>query len=785
MILESLKLQNFKRYASYEIEFENGLCGILGRNGSGKSTILEAIFFALYGDIKGQKELLPTAGSEGSVKVELVFNIDDKLYTATREFRGKNLTAYASLRCGDDSLASGSKEVSGYVAKLIGMGKDAFLHTVFASQKELTALSSMKNEERKAMMRRLLGLEKIDKIEEMIKEELRELNRDIKAADTYLLNAETLKQYATDIAAKGEAAKQLEAKIKSTTEEGDKLKAAYESAKKAVEAQQKAKEERLKKQQALEQTKQALQMHEKQHLAQTQELKDIQAKETHYKAKLPLKAELASIEKSLEQHAASKAKFQTKAGLEETQKQLRIEYVARKEEAAALTKELEPLEVTQKLLIEQRAKAAHLKTAHEKIAQEINKLNGELAADKSKISDVQKRIGKIQELGSDSACPVCTRPLLEQYDAVIFSLQNEITAVYQKNIEGITASLGAKTAEQGKLQKELEVAEQMANETDKRIGVLTSKSKDLEKARQRFADVETRGKANKELLKELGDVSYDEAAHKKTEDEKNILKPQVEELIKLEALISTIPEKTKAVESTQESIKNTKTALELAAKALEQDAYSEKSHAEAVENAQKAESAKDANIAQHQKTTLEYMTTVKDMEALQKELKKDEDQRAAIKSKELDKNDYEKLKAVMGEFKTHINARVAPRIGEVASEMYSRITRGKYQHIEVTPEFEFYIYDNGEKYPIERFSGGEIDLANLVLRIAISKTLGELSGGGNIGFLAFDEVFGSQDEERRFRIMEAFHTISESYRQIFLISHETEIKEMFERVVEL
>jgi exonuclease SbcC len=117
--------------------------------------------------------------------------------------------------------------------------------------------------------------------------------------------------------------------------------------------------------------------------------------------------------------------------------------------------------------------------------------------------------------------------------------------------------------------------------------------------------------------------------------------------------------------------------------------------------------------------------------------------------------------------------------------MYSHITRGRYQHIEVSPEFDFYIYDNGERYPIERFSGGEIDLANLVLRIAISKTLGELSGGSNIGFLAFDEVFGSQDEERRIQIMEAFHTISESYRQIFLISHETEIKEMFERVLEL
>ncbi len=60
-----------------------------------------------------------------------------------------------------------------------------------------------------------------------------------------------------------------------------------------------------------------------------------------------------------------------------------------------------------------------------------------------------------------------------------------------------------------------------------------------------------------------------------------------------------------------------------------------------------------------------------------------------------------------------------------------------------------------------------------------------LSGSGGVGFLAFDEVFGAQDEERRYEIMEAFHTIKEQYRQIFLISHESEIKEMFERVVEL
>lgn len=75
------------------------------------------------------------------------------------------------------------------------------------------------------------------------------------------------------------------------------------------------------------------------------------------------------------------------------------------------------------------------------------------------------------------------------------------------------------------------------------------------------------------------------------------------------------------------------------------------------------------------------------------------------------------------------------------------ITRGHYQHIEASSEFNFFIYENGIKYPIARFSGDEICLASLFFHTAISKTLGELNSGGNIGFLALDEVFRSQDED--------------------------------------
>jgi len=775
MTLDTLSLQNFKRYPAFEITFDNGLVGILGRNGSGKSTIFEAVNFALYGEYRGAKELVKTAGADGNVKVILDFTVDEKNYRLTREFRGKAMTAYATLQEADESIANGAKEVTAAVTKLLGMGKEAFLHTVFASQKELTALSSMKNDERKAMMRRLLGLEKIDKIEEMVRGELRELNRDLKTASAYLLGDDTLKQYRDDLRAKTENAAALQTQIAALSGETRKLKTAYEAARAAVEAQQKAREARQKKLELLERSKQALAGHEKQYGDMDRELKELQSRQQHYNEQLPLKAKLETAEKAVTEQEALKAKFLKKEGLEREQVQLRTEYSARKIEAESLAKETAPLETLQKQIAAEQLK----------LDDAIGRAKTEIAANRSKIADVQKRVEGITALGSDSPCPVCTRPLLEQYDAVLAALRSEIGNVYQKQIDAAQAQLNALTDQKTALQKRLAEAENTYAATDKNIALLQSKRRDLQKAQERFKEVETRGLGNKAALAELGDVRYDENLHASLRSERDALKPQVDALLKLEALIATIPAKTEALQKLGGQIETDRKSVAEQQKAVEQDTYGEKAHAEAVEKAKTAETAKEAHVETLNKVLLEQTNVKRDIEAIEKELKRDEAQRAALKAKENDRDDFEKLKAVMAEFKTHINARVAPRIGEVASEMYARITRGKYQHIEVSPEFDFFIYDSGERYPIERFSGGEIDLANLVLRIAISKTLGELSGGGNIGFLAFDEVFGSQDEERRFRIMEAFHTISESYRQIFLISHETEIKEMFERVVEL
>lgn len=785
MTLESLKLQNFKRYAEYEITFESGLCGILGRNGRGKSTIFDGVFFALYGEYKGSKELIPTAGSTGGVKVELNFEIEGKSYTAIREFRGKALTAYASLKEGDESIVTGAREVTTAVTKLLGMGKEAFLHTVFASQKELTALSSMKNDERKAMMRRLLGLEKIDKIEEMIREELRELNRDIKSASAFLLSEEVLKTHRENLKTKSETALALETRIKQLGEEAAALKTAYESAKTSLDTHQKAKEERQKKLDTLDKLQQALALEQKQLTALDEELKALHAQQSRYTSQLPLKTRFDALEKSLTDQESLKAAFLKKEGLEKEQAELRKSYTERKEEVAQLTKEIAPLEALKTQLTQEQTQCKSLKSAFDALTEQITRTTAEIASNRTNIAGVQEKVSRITELGAESACPVCTRPLLENYDAVLSSLHREIVDVYQRQIDEAQKRLNTLNEQKTQQQKALSEAETRQNTTDKQVALLLSKSQDLAKAKERFSEVETRGLANKAALAQMANIIYDEKAHITLRDERDTLKPQVDALRALEALIATIPAKTEAAQKLRAQIETDTQSIAAQQKLIAEDTYSEKSHADAAVHVKTAETAKDAKAVELNAALLEQTNIRRDIEAIDKEIKRDEAQRTSLKTRENDRDDYEKLKAVMAEFKTHINARVAPRIGEVASEMYSRITRGRYQHIEVSPEFDFYIYDDGVCYPIERFSGGEIDLANLVLRIAISKTLGELSGGGNIGFLAFDEVFGSQDEERRIQIMEAFHTISESYRQIFLISHETEIKEMFERVIEL
>ena len=86
MKIISLKLQNIRSYLDETIIFPNGSILLSGDIGSGKSTILFAIEFALFGMARGEGNALLRQGKhEGSV--ELTFAIDDKEYIVMRKLK--------------------------------------------------------------------------------------------------------------------------------------------------------------------------------------------------------------------------------------------------------------------------------------------------------------------------------------------------------------------------------------------------------------------------------------------------------------------------------------------------------------------------------------------------------------------------------------------------------------------------------------------------------------------------------------------------------------------------
>jgi len=137
----------------------------------------------------------------------------------------------------------------------------------------------------------------------------------------------------------------------------------------------------------------------------------------------------------------------------------------------------------------------------------------------------------------------------------------------------------------------------------------------------------------------------------------------------------------------------------------------------------------------------------------------------------------------LGKFRLELAGRIRPLIALHASELLALMTNSRYTQIELDQDYNIFIYDGASAFPIARFSGGEQDLANLCLRIAISRVVAERRGGSPISFIALDEIFGSQDLERRDLILNALGKLAGQFRQIFIITHIEAIRDLLPTLI--
>jgi DNA repair protein SbcC/Rad50 len=178
MKLLSLKLQNIRSYKFEEINFPNGSVLLSGDIGSGKSTILLSIEFALFGvkkpDLTGNA-LLRKGKKEASV--ELKFSIDNNEIIIKRALKkGKNDIKQDSgfiiingEKTGGTPVELKAKviELLGYPKELVTKHKDIiYRYTVYTPQEDMKAILFEDSELRLNTLRKVFGIDKYKRIRE-------------------------------------------------------------------------------------------------------------------------------------------------------------------------------------------------------------------------------------------------------------------------------------------------------------------------------------------------------------------------------------------------------------------------------------------------------------------------------------------------------------------------------------------------------------------------------------------------------------------------------------------
>lgn len=211
-MITSIELGDFLSHSETKLEFGNGVTVFVGQNGAGKSSIIDAITFALFGQHtrKSNRGLIKRGANQGFAKVE--FNINGKQYQAVRKIDNKGgLAAKFTEKINGKFLeiAAGERKQFGEsmtheVEKIIGLDFEKLKIASIVQQGELNAIIKAKPKEFKELLNAVIGIDKLDVASEAMKtvnKNFREkIREDIGYDDTHMdILLRDLQKYKTEL----------------------------------------------------------------------------------------------------------------------------------------------------------------------------------------------------------------------------------------------------------------------------------------------------------------------------------------------------------------------------------------------------------------------------------------------------------------------------------------------------------------------------------------------------------------------------------------------------------
>jgi exonuclease SbcC len=167
-MITGIKLRHFKSHESTELTFTEGTNLIIGQMGSGKTSVMDALCFGLYGTfpaLKSRRVTLeevvmarPTKYTEASVEVK--FEAGNSVHSVERVVKKGEAQAY--LRTGGQVVEAGPQRVTEAVSRLLGADYELFTRAVYSEQNKLDWFLSLGKGERKKYFDELLGINKFE-----------------------------------------------------------------------------------------------------------------------------------------------------------------------------------------------------------------------------------------------------------------------------------------------------------------------------------------------------------------------------------------------------------------------------------------------------------------------------------------------------------------------------------------------------------------------------------------------------------------------------------------------
>ena len=787
VVIKNLKLVNYRRFAALTLEFPENLIGIIGRNGTGKSTVVEAIGWALYGNriARTDKQEIRSQflqdNSTCTTEIEIVYGQHE--YRIVRQLKGKNAISEAAIyRDGHaEPEAVQERGVNEYIESLLKLDYRSFLASAYARQKDLAALSSMQPEERRKTINRLIGIDQIDHARDRVRRDRNEKRAFVEGMRTSLKDTDVLQQQSDELCEVLTTKSAVERGMNDIVSEKSQMLA---KAKEALEAQNQKRDLHLQWDAHLGKLTSRVRENELARQRAKAELSEIAHAEEELTS---LSAELDTFEKvkiekeRLDAEATRAAKLEGKRKEKTLVENSLAKETIRANDLSPATDESEKFE---KMLEEIKAKELMLENALAELHEKAKLTAGKKEAVKRTGLEAKEKLQRIKELGPDGQCPVCTQTLRDHYEAVVMDLERQLgdlrTELRSTQEEENTANHGLELQE-----AELRTLRQQKERLIKQHGSAMDAVKNLARAKEAISTfTEQLAVIEKDLLL-IGKVSYDENRHKQ-------LRHQFEKSLKLKELAAQLAERSGRRPKVEGDINR----IELTIVEIESE----------IREAKGKQAALGFDDEKYQNSKLEVEKKTVALDEAKEELARVKEELAGLR-KEMDNLDTEiaeqKLKREQieqaaeqviylnaldehfGRFRLELAGRIRPLIAHRASELLSLTTHARYSTVELDEDYNIRIWDGNNPFAIERFSGGEQDLANLCLRIAISQVVAERSGGAPINFIVLDEILGSQDAERQTLIMQALAHLSSQFRQIFLITHIDSIKDLLPVIIEV